>query len=150
MKKCHAHGHFSLCSFSNRLNHSSLLFFFGVGADFKGRKEIFVKYCCMHERHGEFQQHCDQVYILESFFTGKGVQGENQDSLVKRGSGLYRENTELILRQSDFEELGNLHVGKPIRTIVCGSGTQDRGHLLVLLASRWDFRAVPRAVFATE
>lgn len=125
-------------------------FFSGGRGDFKKRREIFVKDCCRHERHGEFQQHCGQVYILEFFFTGKGVQGENQDSLVKRGSGLYRKNTELILGQSDFEELGNFQVGKSIRTIVCGSGSQDRGHLPVLLASRWDSHAVPRAVFATE
>lgn len=52
-------------------------------------KEIFINYCYRYEKQGEFQQHCGQVYNLESFLKGEGgIQGENQASLVER-SGLY-------------------------------------------------------------
>ena len=55
-----------------------------------------MKYCCRHERHGELQWHCGQVYIGKIFHSEGELQGENQASLVEWGCGL--ENTELTSR----------------------------------------------------
>ena len=55
-----------------------------------------------------------------------GIQPENQASLVERDHPLYRALSSLLGRVS-LRNLGSLHVGKSMRTIVCGSGTQERG-----------------------